>query len=316
MNNKLNKNSLLDDLINKSKQKLESSPISKKTNDKIKNNINAEIFISSQKNNKNIISKGKINESKEVLVQNNDLKFKDKVSKSAKILDLVPEEIEISSKNSEKIDDSNDKKILNKVTQQNNFLNKAFLNKGLQNTVQNKKNEEIIKEKIVQDVQIKEEIKNITKEINIDAQNIVNYNITNKIISARQKINSFMSNMAKQMYQNYKPPVSAFRIKLNPANLGSIAIVLKSNKSDNSVNVSMNISSHSTYEVMQEEKYTLRDNLIKTFEDVKEFSMEFSMDNNDEDNFNEEQKNTKQKSKNQDIQESKNQSLESSQNYM
>ena len=56
---------------------------------------------------------------------------------------------------------------------------------------------------------------------------------------------TMMSDIARQMYENYKPPVTVFRINLNPVDLGNIAILMKNDK-NNGLSISMNISNPTT----------------------------------------------------------------------
>ena len=59
----------------------------------------------------------------------------------------------------------------------------------------------------------------------VNVSSPLSYNIqSKKIIGAKQQMVTVMSDIARQMYENYKPPVTAFRINLNPTELGSIAI--------------------------------------------------------------------------------------------
>jgi hypothetical protein len=107
--------------------------------------------------------------------------------------------------------------------------------------------------------------------------------IQNKIIGAKQKMNSFMSDLARKMYLNYKPPVHTFKINLNPANLGSISVIMKTNKSDNSISVSMNMSSSSTLEMFSENKGSLQSALLRHFTENSDVNLSFDMqqDNSD-----------------------------------
>jgi hypothetical protein len=311
-------NSLMDSLINSSKKQLEKevkisdNKVEKSLDTKLdtknitntiaaeqtpktvvdtKENLKAKSYIHSQKVEQNIISKVKIKESKDILIKDNSLNIKQKVQKSADTLELNIEKSELIVEE-EKIQTDNEqqKKMLKtKVTKHNNFLDKVFLNQNIQKNIIDEKIITTIKdEKNVQAQEIKEQDQEIKTDIKLTVENTTAQNIVNKIIDAKQKISSFMSDLSRQMYQNYKPPLTAFRIKLNPANLGSIAIVMKSNKTDNSMSISMNISSSATYDTMQSNKDILQNNLQNNFENIKEFIMDFS---NNEDNSNNEQNN-------------------------
>ena len=114
--------------------------------------------------------------------------------------------------------------------------------------------------------------------------------LQNKIISAQQKVGSFMSDVARNMYLNYKPPVTAFRVNLNPANLGSISIIMKANKIDNSLTVSMNLSNSNTMEAFTENKAVLQNAIQRQFNESSNVSIDFNMqDKNSEQQFSQEQ---------------------------
>jgi hypothetical protein len=101
--------------------------------------------------------------------------------------------------------------------------------------------------------------------VNLTVPTAIVETIQTKIISAQQKVGSFMSDVARTMYLNYKPPVTAFRINLNPANLGSIAIVMKSNKSNNSMDINMKMSNSSTMDIFTDTKSSLHSAIMRTF---------------------------------------------------
>lgn len=100
-------------------------------------------------------------------------------------------------------------------------------------------------------------------------------NINAKIIEARQQMASVMSDISKQMYENYKPPVTVFRINLNPGQLGSIAIMMKSEK-DNAISISMSVSDDSTLQALNENQNLLRSSLSKNFDENTKFNLDFS----------------------------------------
>jgi hypothetical protein len=94
-----------------------------------------------------------------------------------------------------------------------------------------------------------------------------------------------MSDMARQMYLNYKPPITAFRINLNPANLGTIAILIKNNKSENSLSVSMNITKNDTFDVLNENRNQLQNNISRAFASEGEVSLDLSFNENNNNEF-------------------------------
>ncbi|MDY3200140.1 MAG: hypothetical protein RBQ84_04230, partial [Arcobacter sp.] len=71
---------------------------------------------------------------------------------------------------------------------------------------------------------------NVSDDTVVNVNSPIAYNIHSKIIGAKQQMATMMSDIARQMYENYKPPVTVFRINLNPLELGSIAIMMKNDK--------------------------------------------------------------------------------------
>jgi hypothetical protein len=135
-------------------------------------------------------------------------------------------------------------------------------------------------------------------EVQMNVPNTVVETIQNKIIGAQQKVGSFMSEVARTMYLNYKPPVTSFKMNLNPANLGSISIVIKANKLDSSVNVSMNMNNNNTLDAFVENRAALQNALQKQLGDSSNVSINFGMQNGDNQN-NSNQSNGDNKNKNQ-----------------
>ena len=83
--------------------------------------------------------------------------------------------------------------------------------------------------------------------------------LTSKIVTAQQHHRSFLSDMAKQMYENYKPPVTAFKIALQPASLGHISILMRKVGSD--MNISISTSRRNTLDALLDEKEYLKEAL-------------------------------------------------------
>ena len=126
-------------------------------------------------------------------------------------------------------------------------------------------------------------------------------NLQNKIIGAQQKMGSFMSEVARNMYLNYKPPVTAFRVNLNPANLGTISIMMKANKVDNSLSVSMNLSNSNTMEAFTENKVALQSAIQRQFNETSNVTINFNMqDQNSENEFSQFNQNSKDNKQNQE----------------
>ncbi len=291
----IKENPLLNSLINDSK--IEKKIKNKKlpNNDAgIKNNIKANNFLNEQITQKNIISHSKIQESKIELKKDSPLNADEKIKKSANILELKPSKIELIN---EQDDNNTETKIISKITtetkddikMQKQFLSNVFLSKVQNNEIALKNAPEIKK---VQKVQNDEVI------VNLEATTL--QNINTKIVSARQSLNSFMSDMARKLYENYKPPVTSFKINLNPSALGSISIIIKSNKADSNISVSMNMSQSSTLEILEQNKSSLQSTLQKTFNSESNLSLDFNMQDNKNDGFENSKDKNSDKSKDDD----------------
>ena len=68
---------------------------------------------------------------------------------------------------------------------------------------------------------------NIQDDVSVNVNSPLSYNIQSRIIGAKQQMSMMMSDIARQMYENYKPPVTVFKINLNPLELGNISILMK-----------------------------------------------------------------------------------------
>ena len=282
--NNINKNSLLDNLVNNIKKekliKKENVELNIQNKVQIKDKLSAKTFLSNQNTKATIISKQHILEAKKILLNENTKDAKSKIINSAKTLELGAKNVEIVNEDKSIPNITNINKIDSKVQEQNTFLNKVLFTQAL--NIQNNK--------VLQDIKIVKkanELETITKEIKSEDIQIKEsssqtaiQNITNKIISARQNMKSFMSDMARKMYENYKPPVTAFKINLNPAHLGSISIIMKSEKATNSISISMSASQGSTLEVLEGAKSLLQNSLLKTFDSQSNFSLDFSQQDN------------------------------------
>ena len=85
----------------------------------------------------------------------------------------------------------------------------------------------------------------------------MSYNIQSKIIGCKTANGNYDVDIARQMYENYKPPVTVFKINLNPLELGSIAILMKNDK-NNSLSISMNVSNNSTLDALIDNQNVLK----------------------------------------------------------
>ncbi|MEA2049948.1 MAG: flagellar hook-length control protein FliK, partial [Campylobacterota bacterium] len=285
---------LIDFINDTNKKPNNESQTTNKSSSDLKNPFLANSFLSGQTHLKEMISKQQINESKKVIEENKDLKS---VMKSADMLDLNPEKIKVKSDvesvKPKIIDDINNKNInLNNTTR----LDKMVIDNKLENLDDTlakpiKDQQNIVANKA--DISVKnDDTKDITKKevvVNLSVPSDVTQTIQSKIIGAQQKVGNFMSEVARNMYLNYKPPVTAFRMNLNPDNLGNISIVMRTNKVDNSLSVSMNMSNSGTMETFSENKNALQSALQRNFSDSSSVTLNFGTqsesDNSSSQNF-------------------------------
>ena len=240
-----------------------------------KGQFGANIFLSNQKVQGELLSKQKLTEAKEVLKDGE--KTTKTVKKSADILELKASSIEVVS------EDETPTIVSKQTTAKSNdfglhtqqtFLNRMFLNKESNEQILNSK---VIEEKVAEIKTVTED-KKTNSDVTITVEKTLVETFTTKVIASKQAMGSFMSDVARNMYLNYKPPVTAFKINLDPLNLGSIAIVMRSNKGENSLSVSLNMSQNTTYETMNENKATLQNALGKVFnQNEGNISLDFGM---------------------------------------
>ena len=290
------------------KDKTNSTKSTKKidTTDKSDKQIQAKIFLSNQQTQKEIISKQKITEVKQTIEK--EPKTTKTIKKATEILELNASEVKIETKDEDKstkkIDSKSD--IKEQIKQQNTMLNKLFLNNTQDaKTATLKKEMEATTIKIsTQSKDAQMEATKVNDDIKITVDQSVAQTFNTKIIESKQKMNSFMSDVARQMYLNYKPPVTSFTIKLDPINLGNIAITMRNNKADNKVSVSMNMSQNNTLEAFTDNKSMLQNALNRVFNDSKSFTLDFGMqqDNNQfSDQSNQQQQKQQQQSTKQTV---------------
>ncbi|MFA7083297.1 MAG: hypothetical protein WC141_02060 [Arcobacteraceae bacterium] len=171
----------------------------------------------------------------------------------------------------------------------NEFLNKLSVNREIIKHDINKMSEAIveqskaIKNEAVLAVADNSWMSKNLPEVEVNVSSAAAYNIENKIIGARQHMNSMMSDMARNMYLNYKPPVTAFRMNLNPGNLGSIAVLIKNDKT-NGLSISLNMSSVATMDSFVDNQAALRAALAKNFDTAANINLEFNMQEGKEQN--------------------------------
>jgi hypothetical protein len=247
------------------------------------NPLSAKIFLSEQRTSKELISNKKIVEVKNLITSETNT-VKD-VTKAAEILELKAEKISLEAAPKDIVGkaliNKNEEVLKDTMKSQNNILNKMFLSKNSEviSTTLEKQNQNKVEIQSVQNNVVTEKIQVIEDNIKISVDQTLAQNITTKIIGARQKMDSMMSEGARNMYLNYKPPVTAFKISLNPMNLGNIAVTMRSNKVDNSISVSLNMSQSSTLEAFSENKSVLQNALNKVFNGESSFSLDLNMQN-------------------------------------
>jgi hypothetical protein len=208
----------------------------------------------------------------------------------------------------------------------NEFLNKLSVSRDIIKHDITKMSEEIVSQsKTVKNEAMTAATNNLINtsklpEVEVAVSPTAAYNIENRIIGARQHMNSMMSDMARNMYLNYKPPVTAFRMNLNPGNLGSIAVLIKNDK-ESGLSISLNMSSVATLDSFVDNQAALRAALAKNFNTNTNINLEFNMQDGQQQG-NKEQHNKKQQQNHQatnDILESLNNNSEANNkvtNYM
>jgi len=160
-----------------------------------------------------------------------------------------------------------------------NSLDKIILN----NNARHNEITNLITKSVEASKAIMEDSVDSENEVSLTVNPVLAQSIQTKIIGARQQMSSMMSDIARQMYENYKPPVTAFRINLTPGTLGNIAIVMKSDK-DSGINISLNISNTATLDAFVDSQNSLKNALNKTFEDGTEFNLDFSSNDQNSNN--------------------------------
>jgi len=260
----------------------------------------ASVYLNTQKNLQEKTSMVQINDAKNTILEKKTLQS---VKESGQKLDLNIEEVDVdSTKEVGKKIESTPTAISKDTTPNPNLMNNRSLSQVLFN--QRIESTQLIKEQSLavaqQETVLKSTLSNAADEKVVDTMEIVVSKDTaeilqTKIIGAQQKVSSFMSDVARNMYLNYKPPVTAFRVNLNPANLGSISIIMKSNKVDNTLSVSMNLSNSNTMEAFTENKAILQNAILRQFNDTPNVSIDFGMqDQSFENSFSQSQQEQKE----------------------
>src|SRR5574344_759799 len=255
------------DITTKIEESATSNPQSVEQINKNSKDVASNIFLADQKNSLN--NQLLFNKNEAVNILKNASTIED-IEKSANILDLDANNLEVEQNiSSESLNDlSVDEK---EILDRKNILNSILNEKNIRSIdVRN-----LITNSIEASKALLEDTINILDDKILDIQpNLVN-SIQSRIVGAKQQMASMMSDVARQMYENYKPPVTVFRMNLNPGDLGTISVLMKQDKSSG-LTINMSVSNIATLELLMENQNMLRNSLAKTFNDSANFNLDFS----------------------------------------
>ncbi|MCT7465372.1 flagellar hook-length control protein FliK [Aliarcobacter cryaerophilus] len=255
------------DITTKIEESTTSNPQSVEQINKNSKDVASNIFLADQKNSLN--NQLLFNKNEAVNILKNASSIED-IEKSANILDLDANNLEVEQNiSSESLNDlSVDEK---EILDRKNILNSILNEKNIRSVdVRN-----LITNSIEASKALLEDTINILDDKILDIQpNLVN-SIQSRIVGAKQQMASMMSDVARQMYENYKPPVTVFRMNLNPGDLGTISVLMKQDKSSG-LTINMSVSNIATLELLMENQNMLRNSLAKTFNDSANFNLDFS----------------------------------------
>ena len=267
--------SLMDQLIQKNSEKLtlettlSNNVMDSSLKEVITKDLISNIYLGSQKNKINNQTLFNKNEAMSILKDGNSIQS---VKTSAEILDLGLEDISIDESIAV---DKLDLKELNKKGILENLL--------LRKNVKSEEIKNLITKSVEASKALIEDTITLESDVVVNVNSPISYNIQSKIIGAKQQMATMMSDVARQMYENYKPPVTAFKINLNPTELGSIAILMKSDK-NSGLSITMNVSNNVTLDTLIENQNILKNSLNKTFEENTKFNLDFSSSNQNNSN--------------------------------
>lgn len=255
------------DITTKIEESATSNPQSVEQINKNSKELASNIFLAEQKNSLN--NQLLFNKNEAVNILKNASTIED-IEKSANILDLDANNLEVEQNiSSESLNDlSVDEK---EILDRKNILNSILNEKNIRSVdVRN-----LITKSIEASKALLEDTINILDDKILDIQpNLVN-SIQSRIVGAKQQMASMMSDVARQIYENYKPPVTVFRMNLNPGDLGTISVLMKQDKSSG-LTINMSVSNIATLELLMENQNMLRNSLAKTFNDSANFNLDFS----------------------------------------
>ena len=255
------------DITAKIEEAVSLNPQSIEQTNKNSKELASNIFLADQKNSLN--NQLLFNKNEAINILKNASGIED-IEKSANILDLNANNLEVEQNiSSENLTDlSVDEK---EILDRKNILNSILNEKDIRSVdVRN-----LITNSIEASKALLEDTINIVDDKVLDIQpNLVN-SIQSRIVGAKQQMASMMSDVARQMYENYKPPVTVFRMNLNPGDLGTISVLMKQDKSSG-LTINMSVSNIATLELLMENQNMLRNSLAKTFNDNANFNLDFS----------------------------------------
>ncbi|MFY4750175.1 flagellar hook-length control protein FliK [Aliarcobacter butzleri] len=283
------KKSLMDYLIEKNSQKniLEVQD-TKVTNLSKDESVVSNIYLGEQKN--SMVNQFLFNKNEALkLLQNGSISLED-IEKSANILNLELDDVSVEQDTTIQTL-KNVKQDLDLSSEKKNILDAMLSEKNIRSAD--------IKNLITQSVEassaLLDNTLNVSNDVTVDINPTLLNNIQSRIIGAKQQMSQMMSDVARQMYENYKPPVTVFKINLNPVELGSISILMKNDK-NNGLNISMSVSNMTTLDTLLGNQDLLRNSLAKTFNENTQFNLDFSSSNQNN-RGNEQQSSNKQNRK-------------------
>ncbi|WP_368029710.1 flagellar hook-length control protein FliK [Arcobacter sp. s6] len=266
--------SLMDQLIQKNSENIESilpDKIDIIQRESASKDFISNIYLSTQKNSINTQNLFNKNEAVNLLKDASNIKD---VKTSAQMLDLGLEDISVDQLSETEITVEKPVKQTLDLVAKKAILDSLLISKNIVDVdVKN-----LITKSVEASSALLDDTLKISDDTVVNVNSPLSYNIQSKIIGARQQMSTMMSDIARQMYENYKPPVTVFKINLNPLELGSIAILMKNDK-NNSLSISMNVSNNTTLDALIDNQNVLKTSLNKSFDENTKFNLNFSSSN-------------------------------------
>ena len=285
--------SLMDALIQNSMKKQEefaSKNIDLTATDLKSKEVLSNIYLGEQKN--QLSTQLNFNKTEALKLLKDGATLED-IKKGASILDLGLDSIDIEKTVS--LDELAKKNSIKDLADRKNILDSLLNEKNIRSVdVRN-----LITKSVEAGAALIDNTLNVEEDKVVNVNSPLSFNIQTKIIGARQQMSNMMSDIARQMYENYKPPVTVFRINLHPEHLGSISIMMK-NERNSDISITMSVTSQATLEALMENQSLLRNSLVKTFEENTKFNLDFSTGERNQDQ-NSQQKQEEQKNQDEHI---------------